>query len=103
MAEIVLKNHYFEFNEKAYKQITGTAIGTKFTLPYACIFMDEIETSFFKTQLRPFIWLRYIDDIFFIWTPGEVFLKDLNKFHPNLKFTYETSQNSVDFFNLNVS
>ena len=95
MAEFVLKNNYFEFNEKVCRQISGTAIGTKFAPPYACIFMGEMETSFLKTQqLQPFIWLRYIYDIFFIWTHGEeqlkLFLKDLNEFHPNLKFTYET-------------
>ena len=108
MAEFVLKNNYFEFNEKVCRQISGTAIGTKFAPPYACIFMDEMKTSFLKTQqLQPFIWLRYIDDIFFIWTHGEeqlkLFLKDLNEFHPNLKFTYETSQNSVKFLDINVS
>ena len=102
MAEFVLKNNYFEFNEKACKQISGTAIGTKFALPYACIFIDEVGTSFLKTQqLQPFIWLRYTDDISFIWTRSKeqpnLFLKDLNEFYPNLKLTYETSQNSVDF------
>ena len=44
---------------------------------------------------------------FFIWTHGEeqlkLFLKDLNKFHPNLKFTYKTSRNSVNFLDINVS
>ena len=48
-----------------------------------------------------------IDDIFFIWTHGKeqlnLFLKDLNEFHPNLKFPYETSRNSVDFLDLNAS
>ena len=59
MAELVLKNNYFEFNEKVCKQILGTAIGTKFAPPYACIFMDEMKTSFLKTQqLQPFIWLK---------------------------------------------
>ena len=108
MAEFVLKNNYFEFNEKVWKQISGTPIGAKFASAYACIFIDEMETSFLKIQqLQPFIWLRYIDDIFFIWTHGEeqlnLFLKDYSEFHPNLKFTYETSQNSVDFLDLNVS
>ena len=66
MAEFVLNNNYFEFNEKVCKQISGTAIGTKFISPYACIFMDEMETKFVKEQqLQPFIWFRYIDDIFF--------------------------------------
>ena len=108
ITEIVLKNSYFEFNEKVFQHISGTAIGTKFAPRYACIFMDEMEISFLKTQqLQQFIWLIYIADIFIIWTHGKeqlnLFLKDLNEFHPNSKFTYETSQNSVDFLNLNVS
>ena len=40
MAVFVLKNNLFEFNEKFYKQISGTAIGTKVAPSYACIFMD---------------------------------------------------------------
>ena len=57
--------------------------------------------------MQPLIWLRYIDDIFFIWTHGEEklnsILKDLNEFNPNLKFTYQTSENSVHFLDLHVS
>ena len=37
------------------------------------------------------VWLRYIDNIFFIWTHGEAeikkFMEGLNNFLPNLKFT----------------
>ena len=29
---------------------SGTAIGTKFAPPYACIFMDEVETEFLKVK-----------------------------------------------------
>ena len=42
MAKFVLKNNFFEFDTKAKKEISGTAIGTKFALPYACIFMDRV-------------------------------------------------------------
>ena len=76
MAESVLKNIYFKVNKKVCKQISGAAIGTKFARPYACIFMEEMGTSFLKTQqLQSFIWLRYIDDISFTWTDGEEQLK----------------------------
>ena len=50
MTDFVLKNNLFEFDSKFYKQISETAIGTKFAPPYACIFMDHIETEFLKTQ-----------------------------------------------------
>ena len=67
MAEFVLKNNYFQFSDKVYQQISGTAIGTKFAPPYACIFMDQVESKFLQTQkFQPLVCFRYIDDIFFI-------------------------------------
>ena len=42
-AEIVLKNSIFQFNEKALKQLRGTASGTKFIPPYAILFMADLE------------------------------------------------------------
>ena len=65
MAEFVLKNNFFEFNGGVKRQKSGTALGTKFAPPYACIFIDEVETEFLKSEkLQSFLWLRYIDDIF---------------------------------------
>ena len=49
-AEFVLKNNFFEFNSKIKQQVSGTATGTKFTPPYACLFMDKFETIFLETQ-----------------------------------------------------
>ena len=66
--EIVLKCNIFEFNGDIYKQIQGTAMGTKMAPSYANIFMDDIEQSFLSTQpTRPHLWLRYIDGILCIW------------------------------------
>ena len=85
MAKFVLQNNYFEFIGETKQQISGTAIGTKFAPPYACILMDQVESEFLKTQThQPLVWFRYIDDIFSIWIHGqdklEQFLDDLNKF-----------------------
>ena len=42
-----------------------------------------------ETLLKPWLWKRLIDDIFFIWAESKEnlnkFLKDLNEFYPNLK------------------
>ena len=66
MAEFVLKNNYFQFDCKAKQQTSGTAIGTKFAPTYACLFTDQIETDFLRAQENvPFVWFRYIDDVFF--------------------------------------
>ena len=43
LAEIVLKNNIFEFDENTFKQKRGTAIGTKFVPPYAILFMADLE------------------------------------------------------------
>ena len=101
------KNNFFEFNNEIKQQISGTAIGTKFAPPYACIYMNKTETDFLKTQEpQPFVWLRYIDNIFFIWTHGEAELKKLmegiNIFLPNLKFTYKSSKKELHFEGLQL-
>ena len=108
MAEFLLKNNFFEFNGEIKRQKSGTVIGTKFAPPYACIFMDEVETESLKSQeLQTFLWFRYIDGVFFIWSHGkqelDSFTNELNKFHPNLSFTYETSEERVNFLDLKVS
>ena len=65
MAQFVLKNNFFEFNN-VFQQISGTAIGAKFPQPCTCIFMDQIETNCLKTQShQSVLWFRYIDSIFF--------------------------------------
>ena len=50
IAEFVLTNNYFEFGQRVFHQISGTAIGTKFTPPYACIFMDKLRQVFLKRR-----------------------------------------------------
>ena len=67
--------------------------------------MDKVETEFLETQRdKPFWWVIYIDDIFFIWTHGQeklkVFLED--KFHLNLTFTSNSSEENVAFLDLKV-
>ena len=94
MAELVLKNNSFNFNEKTLKQKRGTAIGTKSAPPYSTLFMVELEEEILeKVDNKPNLWWRYIDDIFFIWEHGEEKLRNsgetLNEIHLTTKFTAE--------------
>ena len=107
LAELVLQNNYFEFNERYLKQIRGTAIGTKFAPPYAIIYMAALEEDFLETLIKkPWLWWRYIDDIFMIWQHGEnelkIFLDKLNNFHPYIKFTCEHSREKVNYLDVQV-
>ena len=67
----------------------------------------ESSGKFLQTQkFQPSVWFGYIDEIFFIWTHGEINLKnsmvEFNSFNPNIKFIYEFSEASINFLNLNV-
>ena len=46
MAGFVLKNNFIEFNSKINQQVLNTTIGTKFSNPYTCLFMDKFEITF---------------------------------------------------------
>ena len=62
---MMLKNKFLE------QQSLRQKFNTKFAPPYACIFMDDLQTNFLQSQsLQPLVCFRYIDDIFFIWTHG---------------------------------
>ena len=101
-AQFVLKNNFFKFNNDVFQQISGTSIRTKSAPPCACIFMDQIETKFLRTQShQPMVCFRYIDNIFFIWTHGEEklekFMENFNAFNPKIEFTYESSKKVLPF------
>ena len=74
---------------------------------YANIFMAELEEALLANYpIKPLLWKRYIDDILCLWTetPAELnrFTKYLNQFHPTIKFTHESSTNSIDFLDLTI-
>ena len=49
-----------------------------FAQPYSMLFMAELEEKILeKVDNKPYLWLRYIDDIFFIWEHGGGKVKEL--------------------------
>ena len=107
LADIVLKNIYFQFLDKTFKQKQGTVIGTKFAAPYSNLFMANLEKRLlFDIDLKSNIWWRYIDDIFLIWEHDEeslkLFLEKINSTHPKIKFTKDGSSCSVNFLDVKV-
>ena len=60
---LILQENSFEFNDKNYPQIHGTAMGTKMAVPFANIFMSSLETEIIsQSNTKPLEWKRYIDD-----------------------------------------
>ena len=108
LAEVALKNNIFTFKEKTLKQKRCTAIGTKFAPPYSVLFMAELEEEILsEIELKPYLWWRYIYDIFFLWEHGEEklkgFIEYLNEKHPTIKFMAEWSKTSINFLDVTVS
>ena len=113
---LILKSNCFTFLNRFFHQIVGTAMGTPMAPSYANIFMGKIESALLReyeeTGLRPTLWLRFLDDIFFVWPHGpeklQEFIEFMQKFgerrklRTKLKFTYETGS-SVPFLDTLVS
>lgn len=108
MMGIILKRNFFEFDSDIYRQVRGTAMGTRMAPAYANLFMDSLERKFLEEEeTKPLMWRRFIDDILCIW-PGsseslERMLTRLNNAHQTIKFTWDISQEGATFLDLELS
>ena len=78
----------------SYRPLAPRWARTRMAPSYANLFMGKFEQlAIENAPLKPFVWWRYIDDIFMIWTEGEDSLKtfindinsilfDINSIHP---------------------
>ena len=97
LARFILENNYFEFDGSIYKQKLGTAIGTTFAPAFANMFMSELECRMLgEYRLDPWVWWRFLDDVFLIWLHGKEalleFLDYVNSYHETIKYTWEWSK-----------
>ena len=105
---LILTLNNFIFNGIHYLQTKGCAMGTKCALTYAHIFMGEFEELHIYPRIKDkFIkYLRYIDNIFMIWTgtPTKLdqFTNEINKVYPSIKFTTQSSKTQVNFLDTTV-
>jgi hypothetical protein len=77
LLKLVLERNNFKFNGKHFLQIKGTAIGTMVAPGFANNYVAWFEKMFvYLYKHHPLLWLRFIDDIFIIWTYGEEALKE---------------------------
>ena len=107
LLQYVLTKNNFDFDDKHYLQVGGTAMGTKVAPSFANLFMADFEDKYvYQQPIQPSTWLRYIDDIFLIWEHGEeklqTFMEHLNSCHPTIKFTSEISPSHVNFLDTTV-
>ena len=94
LGKLVLDINGLEFNGKGYMQKLGIAISTKFAPAYANLFMSSLEEDMLNScAVKLWIWYRYINDVFFIWTYGEEklssFVEYITSYYQTIKFTTE--------------
>ena len=107
LLEKVLTCNNFDFNDRHYLQVGGTAMGTKVAPSYANTFMGWYEEKYVYTYPKqPLLWKRFIDDIFVIWhhTQNELdeFVTFLNSRMPSIKFEADISDTEVHFLDVTV-
>ena len=107
LLKYVLKNNVFQFDNLIFTQLCGVAMGTRLAPALATIYIGDLEEDYIQTrQKKPFLWVRYIDDIFTIWTHSledfEDFFENLNLVNPKIHFTAKTNSQACDFLDLTV-
>lgn len=78
---------------------------------YANYFLDHFETSLFNSDNHLITcvhtWLRYVDDVFCIWTGTErqltQFLTTLNNINNKIQFTIEIGDRNLNFLDLKIT
>ena len=110
LAKLVLSLSCFSFSNSHYQQINGVAMGTKMRPSYANLFVYVgLKTNFQPIQRTSTstIYRRYIDDC--VGTTSstreelEQFINSVNSVHPALKYTWQISETSIAFLDINVS
>lgn len=107
LLKINLTRNDFMFDGEFYLQIKGTAMGKRFAPAYANIFMAAWEEEVFKKcGKRPLHYLRYLDDVWGIWTHTEgefeEFMQILNTHDPSIKLKHVLNRESIDFLDTTV-
>ena len=98
----------FMHKDKMYKQVDGVAMGGPLgpTLAIFSWHISYIEGQLFDVPFKPNVYLRYVDDIFAVFSSVHdkfAFFDHLNKQHPSLKFTCEDAQDNLPFLDVNVT
>ncbi|CAF1429439.1 unnamed protein product [Rotaria sordida] len=99
LLNLSIRDAPFRFQSKIDKQIDGVAMGNPLAPIIADLWMQKMEEKLnrFSTN-KPMIWLRYVDDVFCIFTIPKAkileFHTRINKWHQNLHFTLVFESNN---------
>ena len=98
---LILTLNNFVFICIHYLQTKGCVMGTISGPAYANIFMANFELKYIYPYIKDKtkLFIRFIDDLFMIWTGSEHelldFMSDLNKKHSSIKFEFKYSPTKI--------
>ena len=113
---LVLKENAFTSDNKYYRQLQGTAMGTKMAPTYANLvtgypkknLYTKYEETFGKNEVEDFIKIcqRFLDDCFLLWKRSiedlHKFHKIINNLHEKISFTMEKDESRIPFLDVLV-
>ena len=110
LANLVLTKNYFKFNNEFYLQKQGVSMGSPFAPNYANLFMGKFEEDhvYNNNPYSAYIkgYARYIDDVWFVFSANfemlQEFMSYINTRLPSIKFTLESSLETVNFLDVSV-
>ena len=113
---LVLNENTVSFDNKHYRQLQGTAMGTKMAPTYATLVMGYLEANLYRKYEETFgkieaeefinIFKRFLNDCFLFWKRS---IEDLHKFHniinnlhEKIQFTMEKHESKIPFLDVLV-
>lgn len=107
LLDFVTNNNYFQYQDDIFKLTDGLPMGAPTSPLLADIFMhkyDNMIVSLEKWNRKILKYVRFVDDVYLIWTGSnrelDQFLKDINKLKKNLTFKLELGDKELNFLDL---
>ena len=114
--QLILENNVFYFNGQHYRQIRGTAMGTKMAPIYATLTLGYLETKLYDSIFNDYgrnvynnfinSYFRYLDDILILFDRRSLSIETidilLNNLCPELNFKLEMVGDEVNILYIKV-
>lgn len=114
---LILENNNFFFNGNFYRQLRGTAMGTKVAPVYATLTLGYLEKFLYSSinskygnnMYNFFInnYYRFLDDVLLIFDSNILNVSDLseimNNLDPDMNFKLESSGRTINFLDIEIS